>query len=138
MLSLKRYKTGSAETINTSGRTSRTWGRHGYRAISNGRALRGSERRKHTETCEDPLTLLFHDVVPDDRWSESGFVSADADLYKLSCDSSFAAIWNAYDATCVGNSLPPPRCSQEKFPNPLLCSALMTAESVPQRISRTC
>ena len=32
------------------------------------------------------LTLLFHDVVPDDRWSESGFVSADADLYKLSCD----------------------------------------------------
>ena len=31
------------------------------------------------------LTLLFHDVVPDGRWSESGFVSADADLYKLSC-----------------------------------------------------
>jgi len=31
------------------------------------------------------LTLLFHDVVPEGRWSESGFVSADADLYKLSC-----------------------------------------------------
>ena len=29
-------------------------------------------------------TLLFHDVVPEGRWSESGFVSADADLYKLS------------------------------------------------------
>jgi peptidoglycan/xylan/chitin deacetylase (PgdA/CDA1 family) len=32
------------------------------------------------------LTLLFHDVVPEGRWSDSGFVSADADLYKLSCD----------------------------------------------------
>jgi peptidoglycan/xylan/chitin deacetylase (PgdA/CDA1 family) len=32
------------------------------------------------------LTLLFHDVVPEGRWSESGFVSADADLYKLSCE----------------------------------------------------
>jgi len=32
------------------------------------------------------LTLLFHDVVPEGRWSESGFVSADADLYKLSRD----------------------------------------------------
>jgi len=31
------------------------------------------------------LTLLFHDVVPEGRWKESGFVSADADLYKLDC-----------------------------------------------------
>jgi peptidoglycan/xylan/chitin deacetylase (PgdA/CDA1 family) len=35
---------------------------------------------------QSALTLLFHDVVPEGRWSESGFVSADADLYKLSCD----------------------------------------------------
>jgi peptidoglycan/xylan/chitin deacetylase (PgdA/CDA1 family) len=32
------------------------------------------------------LTLLFHDVVPEGHWSQSGFVSADADLYKLTCD----------------------------------------------------
>jgi peptidoglycan/xylan/chitin deacetylase (PgdA/CDA1 family) len=31
------------------------------------------------------LSLLFHDVVPEGRWSESGFVGADADLYKLDC-----------------------------------------------------
>ena len=37
-------------------------------------------------TMQRALSLLFHDVVPEGRWSESGFVSADADLYKLSCD----------------------------------------------------
>jgi peptidoglycan/xylan/chitin deacetylase (PgdA/CDA1 family) len=31
------------------------------------------------------LTLLFHDAVPEGRWDESGFVGADADLYKLEC-----------------------------------------------------
>lgn len=34
----------------------------------------------------EALTLLFHDVVSEGSWSESGFVSADADLYKLSRD----------------------------------------------------
>jgi peptidoglycan/xylan/chitin deacetylase (PgdA/CDA1 family) len=29
--------------------------------------------------------LLYHDVVPDDRYDTSGFQSADADIYKLSC-----------------------------------------------------
>ena len=31
------------------------------------------------------LTLLFHDAVSEGRWDESGFVGADADLYKLEC-----------------------------------------------------
>lgn len=31
------------------------------------------------------LTLVFHDVVPEGHWGESGFISADADLYKLDC-----------------------------------------------------
>jgi peptidoglycan/xylan/chitin deacetylase (PgdA/CDA1 family) len=29
-------------------------------------------------------TLLYHDVVPEDRWSTSGFSGVDADIYKLS------------------------------------------------------
>ena len=33
------------------------------------------------------VTLLFHDVVPDGRWDLSGFEGADADVYKLDCDS---------------------------------------------------
>jgi peptidoglycan/xylan/chitin deacetylase (PgdA/CDA1 family) len=31
------------------------------------------------------LTLLFHGAVSEGRWDESGFVGADADLYKLEC-----------------------------------------------------
>ena len=31
------------------------------------------------------LTLMFHDVVPEGHWNESGFIGADADLYKLNC-----------------------------------------------------
>src|SRR6266576_451863 len=41
-----------------------------------------------TETSEElmhAVTLLFHDVVPAGHSSESGFVGADADLYKLDC-----------------------------------------------------
>lgn len=30
-------------------------------------------------------TLLYHDVVPDSRWSLSGFEGADADVYKMDC-----------------------------------------------------
>lgn len=30
-------------------------------------------------------TLLFHDVVPANRWESSGFPGADADVYKLEC-----------------------------------------------------
>ena len=31
------------------------------------------------------ITLLYHDVVPDGQWASSGFLGADADLYKLDC-----------------------------------------------------
>ena len=33
------------------------------------------------------VTLLFHDVVPAGRWDLSGFGGADADIYKLDCDT---------------------------------------------------
>ncbi len=32
------------------------------------------------------LSLLYHDVVPDNRFELSGFQSPDANIYKLSCD----------------------------------------------------
>ncbi len=31
------------------------------------------------------ITLMFHDVVPDNRWESSGFPGVAADLYKLDC-----------------------------------------------------
>jgi hypothetical protein len=33
----------------------------------------------------EAVTLLFHDVVPEGRWELSGFMGADADVYKLDC-----------------------------------------------------
>ena len=33
------------------------------------------------------ITLLFHDVVPEQRWDLSGFQSPDANSYKMGCDA---------------------------------------------------
>lgn len=96
---LQEINAGDAPTIDTTGRSSAVWGQPWLTAYW--RVKRLAKRRRAPRA----VSLLYHDAVEGGRFADSGFQSADADLYKFDIeelDRHFAAAEARTDAT-VGN-----------------------------------